>query len=153
MYIVDAYQEYRTWTKVRRIAKEYEAHLEQHGFRVDWVGRIYTVINLPEEVITAAPQTQEGFVLMKLRDYDKLFLNLGLAAELVPEMERIDSEGAAAFLLVLSPDRDYLTLWGFIKFLLRTAVLAFIVRVLYLITTANFELISSVWHKAMNFLM
>ncbi len=153
MYILNAYQEYRTWKKVRTIANEQVAHLKANGFRVDWVGRIYTVINLPEEVITAAPQVQEGYVLMKLRDYDKLFLHLGLAADLVPEMERIDGRGAAAFLLVLSPDRDYLTIWAFIKFLLRITTLAFIVRVLYLIATANIEFISSIWYKAVDLMM
>jgi len=153
MYITDAYQEYRTWKKVRTVAKEQVAHLEANGFRVDWVGRIYTVINLPEEVITAAPQVQEGYVLMKLRDYDKLFLHLGLAAELVPEMERIDGDGAAAFLLVLSPDRDYLTIWAFVKFILRLSICFFVLRILYVITMANIEFISSIWYKAVDLLM
>jgi len=76
---IKAYREAKTWWKVRQAAFEYQAQLESVGFRVDWIGRIYTVINLPEEVITAAPQIQEGYVLMKLRDYDRIFLQLGLA--------------------------------------------------------------------------
>jgi len=153
MYLIDAYQEFKTWKKVRDVAFEHEELLIQNGFRVDWVGRIYTVINLPEEVITAAPQIQEGFVLMKLRDYDKLFLKLGLAAELVPEMQRIDADGAAAFLLVLCPDRDYVAVWPLIKFVFRMGIAALILRVLYVIGKHNLEFITSVWHKAIDLLM
>ena len=84
MYPSNLYVELRTWYRVRKVALEYEDQLSSMGFRVDWIGRIYTVINLPEEVITAAPQIQEGYVLMKLRDYDRLFLQLGLAGDVFP---------------------------------------------------------------------
>ena len=86
MWPILAYKEGIIWYKVRKIALAFADKLESGGFRVDWIGRIYTVINLPEEVITAAPQIQEGYVLMKLRDYDKIFLNLGLASDIYPEM-------------------------------------------------------------------
>ena len=62
MYITDLYNEIKTWNKIRSIAKKAEAELKEKGFRVDWVGRIYTVINLPEEVVSA-PISQEGYVL------------------------------------------------------------------------------------------
>ena len=70
MYIVKLYRELKTWSKIRSIAKENSDKLLEKGFRVDWVGRIYTVINLPEEVVSA-PISQEGYVLMQLREHDK----------------------------------------------------------------------------------
>ena len=70
MYILDLYTELQTWRKIKKIAKNAEKELNEKGFRVDWVGRIYTVINLPEEVVSA-PISQEGYVLMKLREHDK----------------------------------------------------------------------------------
>ena len=57
---VNAYREAKTWWNVRKAALEYKDQLGSMGFRVDWIGRIYTVINLPEEVVTAAPKIQEG---------------------------------------------------------------------------------------------
>ena len=74
MYITDLYNEIKVWNKIRSIAKKAETELKEKGFRVDWVGRIYTVINLPEEVVSA-PISQEGYVLMQLREHDKLFLD------------------------------------------------------------------------------
>ena len=49
MYIIDLYKELQVWRKIKKIAKNAEKELNEKGFRVDWVGRIYTVINLPEE--------------------------------------------------------------------------------------------------------
>ncbi len=128
MYLINLYREIRIWQKVKKIAKEYEASLDQAGFRVDWIGRIYTVINLPDEVLTHHPSVQEGYVLQKLRDYDQYFLGLGIADVIVPEFERID--GAGAFLLILSPDRKYLRILPFLGFLLKTTLLIIIMRIL-----------------------
>ena len=59
MYIFDVINEINIWRKVRAVAKENEKVLAAVGFRVDWVGRIYTVINLPEEVVNQ-PISKEG---------------------------------------------------------------------------------------------
>ena len=53
MYIKNLYNEIKIWVKIRKIAQENKNKLLENGFRVDWVGRIYTVINLPEEVVSA----------------------------------------------------------------------------------------------------
>jgi len=53
MYIIKLYKELKLWWQIRKVAKSEETTLREKGFRVDWVGRIYTVINLPEEVATA----------------------------------------------------------------------------------------------------
>jgi hypothetical protein len=114
MYIFKLIKEIRIWLKIRKIARENEKLLNSNGFRVDWVGRIYTVINLPEEVVNA-PISQEGYVLMKLREFDQVFLTLGIADYVSPEMEKIpDSD---SFLLIISPNRDYLSFWPIVKFL------------------------------------
>jgi hypothetical protein len=145
---IGAYQEARTWLKVREAALEYRDQLGSMGFRVDWIGRIYTVINLPEEVLTAAPQIQEGYVLMKLRDYDRMFLQLGLAGDVFPEMERIDEEGTAAFLLVLTPERDYLKLWPAVKFLIGTGLLLLAGRIAWVAALRNWDAILTAWNWA-----
>ena len=85
MYALKLYNEINVWRKCRKVAKEYEAKLNERGFRVDWVGRMYTVINLPQEVIDQ-PFSEEGYVLMKLREYDKFFFDMGISDYVAPEM-------------------------------------------------------------------
>jgi hypothetical protein len=152
-YPYNLYVELRTWYRVRKVALEYEDQLSSMGFRVDWIGRIYTVINLPEEVITSAPQIQEGYVLMKLRDYDRLFLQLGLAGDVFPEMERITEDDVDAFLLILSPERDYFKFWPLTGFIIKTGVLIILVRLLWVLGTNNLDLIIRVLEDIKNYLV
>lgn len=128
MYIFDVINEINIWRKVRAIAKENEKPLNDAGFRVDWIGRIYTVINLPEEVVNQ-PISKEGYILMKLREYDRLFLDMGIADAISPEVEEIP--GADAYLLILSPDRDYVKLKPFLWSAIKTGVLILMIRIAY----------------------
>ena len=146
MYISKLYKELRVWQKIKRIAKMEEETLKEKGFRVDWVGRIYTVINLPEEVATA-PISQEGYVLMKLREHDQFLLKLGIADYVSPEFEKI--EGTYSFLLVLSADREYFKLWPFLVSMAKTVGLLFTLRLLYLLFSHNQEKITELWKELM----
>lgn len=145
MYIIKLFREINLWRKVRKVAKENEEKLKENGFRVDWVGRIYTVINLPEEVITQ-PYSEEGYVLMKLREYDKFFLDMGIADVIAPEMTRL--EDAPAYLLVLSPDRDYTKLWPLVKSVFRTLGILLVLRLIYVFVP--WENIVELWNKTMD---
>jgi len=146
MYISKLYKEIRIWQKIRRVAIAEKKSLNEKGFRVDWIGRIYTVINLPEEVATA-PISQEGYVLMKLREHDQYLLQLGIADYVSPEFNKIDNSDS--FLLVLSADREYFKLWPFIVSMVKTAGVIFILRILYLILSRNQEKIIELWNKIM----
>lgn len=116
MYIFKLIKEIKIWLKIRKVAKENEKLLNENGFRVDWIGRIYTVINLPEEVVNA-PISQEGYVLMKLREYDKIFLTMGIADYVSPEMEKIPNSDS--FLLIISPNSEYISFWPMLWFLVK----------------------------------
>tara|TARA_R100000544_G_scaffold36296_1_gene24368 strand:- start:773 stop:1225 length:453 start_codon:yes stop_codon:yes gene_type:complete len=144
MYIIDLYKELQVWRKIKKIAKESEKDLNDKGFRVDWIGRIYTVINLPEEVVSA-PISQEGFVLMKLREHDKFLMELGIADYVSPEFNRI--EGTDSFLLVLSADREYAKLWPLIISLVKTLGLLFLLRIIYLLFKSYGGKISELWNQ------
>ena len=50
-YFRELFLEIKIWRKIRKIAKASTEALEKDNFRVDWIGRIYTVINLPEEMM------------------------------------------------------------------------------------------------------
>lgn len=140
MYLLNLFNEINVWRKVKKAAKENEALLNENGFRVDWIGRIYTVINLPEEVATHNPNIQQGYVLMQLREFDRLFLGIGISDYIVPELQRI--EEAPAFLLVLSPDREFLSFKPFVYFLFRLGLYALGIRIIYVIIKNNWEWIT-----------
>jgi len=146
MYIIKVYKELKIWWQIRKVAKSEEIALQEKGFRVDWIGRIYTVINLPEEVATA-PISQEGYVLMKLREHDKFLLELGIADYVSPEFEKISNTDS--FLLVLSADREYFKLWPFLISVLKTTGFILLLRVLYLLFSHNQEKITELWNKLM----
>ena len=144
MYIIDLYKELQTWRKIKKIAKNAEKELNEKGYRVDWVGRIYTVINLPEEVVNA-PISQEGYVLMKLREHDKFLLDLGIADYVSPEFTPI--EGTDSFLLVLSADREYAKIKPFLISLVKTTGLILILRLLYVAYQSHSEKIAELWNQ------
>ena len=146
MYISKLYKELKIWWQIRKVAKSEEIALQEKGFRVDWIGRIYTVINLPEEVATA-PISQEGYVLMKLREHDKFLLELCIADYVSPEFEKISNTDS--FLLVLSADREYFKLWPFLISVLKTTGFILLLRVLYLLFSHNQEKITELWNKLM----
>ena len=144
MYILNLYKEIQLWIKIKKIAKAAEKELNTKGFRVDWVGRIYRVINLPEEVVTA-PISQEGYVLMKLREHDKFLLELGIADYVSPEFNPI--EGTDSFLLVLSADREYAMFWPFFISLIKTLGLLLLLRVIYILFESHGQKISELWNN------
>lgn len=139
MYILDLIKEFNIWRKVRAVAKENEQLLNENGFRVDWIGRIYTVINLPEEVVNQ-PISREGYVLMKLREYDRLFLNMGIADAIAPEI--VELEDADSYLLILSPDRDHIKFIPFFWFLTKTTLYIFLIKIIYNIIITHFDFIT-----------
>jgi len=143
MYIFNLLKEFNIWRKVRAVALENKEKLEEAGFRVDWVGRIYTVINLPEEVVNQ-PFSREGYVLMRLREYDNLFLNMGIADYISPEL--VDLEEAEAYLLILSPDNDYIKFWPFMFSVLKTTGLIIGLRLIYLLISRYWNSLISFWN-------
>ena len=134
MWLFNVIQEIRIWLKIRKIANENRNLLKEKGFRIDWIGRIYTVINIPDEIFTSA-MTNESYVYMKLQEFSPVFLEIGIADYVSPEVEEI--EGAGAFLLIISPNRNYFRLWEFIKFLVKTLFVFLIIRILYIILTLD----------------
>lgn len=149
MYINNLIKEIGVWQKVRSVAKENENILNENNFRVDWIGRIYTVINLPEEVINQ-PISREGYVLMKLREYDTLFLNIGIADVIAPEI--VELEDADSYLLILSPDRDYIKFNSFIWFSVKTAIYLILLKIIYNVGGKHWKTITEFTNKMINWI-
>jgi|TARA_R100000093_G_C1929657_1_gene68327 hypothetical protein len=142
----ELYYELRIWRRLSKVAKGSRETLGEKNFRVDWVGRIYTVINLPEEMLSR-PDLQEGWVFMQLREYDTLFMDLGIADYLFPEITPIPDRGA--YLLVLTGPKDYIgvrkILWNIFKLI----ILCIILRILYSVGAHYWENIVGAWNNLM----
>jgi hypothetical protein len=134
-YWRELYRELRIFFIFRKTAYENQKMLEEkHKLRVDWLGRIYGVINIPEEVEGAAKQVQEAYVLEAITNYGKVMMEIGLADVQYPEIERI--QGAAAYLVVLWPEYEALTFWRIIGNIIRTSI---IFTLLYLLGKVIFK--------------
>lgn len=148
MYFRELYEEIKIWKKIRRIAIENREALAENDFRVDWIGRIYTVINLPDEMMDR-PDLQEGWVFMQLRNYDKLFMDIGVADVIFPEIMPIPDRGA--FLLVLTGPKDYLSGWKFLWNLIKIGGLIVGLRIVYVLIRNNWETVSTWWNNLISY--
>lgn len=142
----ELYHELKAWIKLSKIAKASRKELSEKNFRVDWIGRIYTVINLPEEMLSR-PDLQEGWVFMQLREYDDLFMELGIADYLFPEITPIPDRGA--YLLVLTGPRDYINGWKILWNICKIFMLCITVRILYAVGIHYRENIVEAWNNLM----
>lgn len=105
MYWINLYNDIIIWYRFAKTAKENAKFLEESAnLRVDNIGRIYTVINLPEEVSEGNEYMHEAWVLKNLGPYNKVLQKIGLSGYAVPEISKINEPGTSAYLLVLWPD-------------------------------------------------
>ena len=130
-YWLDLVREIRIWYIFRKTAYENVEMLNtDNSLRVDWLGRIYGVVNLPEEVQTAAQQVQEAYVLQNITTYGDVMTKIGLADIVYPE--RV---GAGSYLVVLWPVFEAFNIWSILGNIIRTGF--FIAALLIFIGAMN----------------
>lgn len=148
-YWADLYREVRIWWIFRRTAIEKTNMLnKEHTLRVDWIGRIYGVINLPEEVQTAAGEVQQAYVLQQVTKYGDVMAKIGLADIVYPEIERVP--GSASYLIVLWPVFEDFNLWKILGNIIKTSTLVFLVYVAVKAILNNWEQISNFFISLLN---
>jgi hypothetical protein len=111
MYWINLWKELMVWREVKRVASQNVDLLRENNLRVDWVGRIYTVFNLPDEVIET-PNTREPWLSGQLKLVDDVLIQLNLSDIVYPEFSQI--EGTDSYLLVLYPETEYATIPRFV---------------------------------------
>ena len=99
----------RIWWRYRKAARKAEELLMQNNMRVDWLGRIYTVINMPEEVLNNQEMVQQGWVIQQLKPLSEILMKIGLSDYAYPEINRVPS--SASYLIVMYPEIDALNPW------------------------------------------
>jgi hypothetical protein len=140
--------EIRIWWIFRSTSREETnvKKLNDQDLRVDWLGRIYGVINMPEEVVTAAPQVQQAYVLQQINKWGPVTTEMGLSDVIYPEIERIT--GTNAYLVVMWPQYDAFGLWYIIGNLIRTTVVGFGLFLLGAAVYNNFHYVADLFNKA-----
>ena len=141
----ELWKEFRVWWIFKKTANEYQESLnKEHNLRVDWLGRIYGVVNLPEEVQGASAEIQQAYVLQQISKYGDKMLKIGLADVVYPEIQKI--KGSAGYLVILWSVFDTLQLIGIIKGLFKNTIFIGLIYLLIRLATKNSNAITQAWN-------
>ncbi len=96
----------KNYLYIRRIIKNNRNSIEWQKFklRVDWIGRIYTVINLPPEVLYSPDTPEEirpAYVLEESKPLNEYLTSLNLQEIVLPSIEPIPA--STSYLLTYTP--------------------------------------------------
>lgn len=103
---INVFKEAALFYKFRKATFSIRKELEDANLRVDWLGRVYTVINLKEELLNQHEYVKQGWVLQQLGDVNKILMKYGLSDVSYPEISSVKNE-PGAYLLVVWPDYEY----------------------------------------------
>ena len=145
-YWIELSKDVRIWWIFRRTANQYRDQLNKDfQLRVDWIGRIYGVVNLPEEVQGASGEIQQAYVLNKISTYGNYMLQIGLADMVYPQIEKVP--GTASYLVVLWPVFDELSILPILGNILRSTFVGTILFFIYKFIISNVDIWTALWDK------
>jgi hypothetical protein len=135
----------RNYFFLRKVTKKNSDTVEwnQLKLRVDWLGRIYTVVNLPPEVIYSPDAPEEirpAYVLEESRPINEYLTRLNLQEILSPKIEPIP--GSISYLIVYSPYFQKLSLKWLIYRILGVLVLIW--------ANSKFDIFDKLWRIFVN---
>lgn len=134
----------RTWWIFRSVARKNVELLNNQELRVDWLGRIYGVVNLPEEVQTASGEIQQAYVLNKISTYGNFMLQIGLADMVYPQIQKVSP---VSYLVILWPVFDELSLLPIIGNILKSSFVGFLFFLIYKFIYTNLHIWTALWDK------
>jgi hypothetical protein len=103
----------------------------KYSLRVDKIGRIYTVINVPIELLELEKRDMVWpWVLDQLREIDDLMLECQLSDLLYPEISPLEGDDIAAYLVVLAPSTESLSISKFLMWLLNSTLFIFAIYII-----------------------
>ena len=146
-YWAELASEIRIWWIFRSTSRK-PANVEklnENDLRSDWLGRIYGVINMPEEVVGAAPQVQQAYVLQQISKWGPLTTEMGLADIIYPEIDRL--AGTNSYLVIMWPQYEALGLWYILGNILRSAAVGFGLFLLGRLIWVNFHYITDTFFR------
>lgn len=109
-FFKEVYYTRKYYTAIKSIQPE----LEEQGLRVDWIGRVYTVITLDQEFANQPEMIQTSMVFQKLKPVSDILIKYGLSDLSYPEISKIEGSDRQ-FLVVLFPENEYFNTYSFIR--------------------------------------
>jgi len=116
-FISEGWFTVRYYKAVRSIKEE----LEQANLRIDWIGRIYTVVNIDESLTEQPDIMQQAYVFKQLGPINDILIKYGLSNDAFPELSKISDN---SYLVVLYPENDNFNLYGFFRNLIFAGMVA-----------------------------
>lgn len=113
---------------------------KKFNLRSDWIGRLYTVINLPPEVLYSPDAPEEirpAYVLEESRPLNEYLTKLNLQEIIIPEIKPIS--GSNSWLIIYKP---YLQKISWRWFLTRIGI-----GLVLLWSEIRFGILSFIWEK------
>jgi hypothetical protein len=107
--------------KYYKAVKSIESELNAQNLRVDWIGRIYGVMEIKEEFANQPEMVQQSIVFQQLSPINELLMKYGLSDLSFPDISKIP--GTNQFLVILYPENDYFNLTSFIRNVLFAGIL------------------------------
>jgi hypothetical protein len=130
---VELFDDIRQWFTVRKALNEPEIKDRfkkfKYEMRVDRIGRIYTVINVPDDLLIYENRDMVWpWVLDELRIIDDLLMECRLNDLVYPEV--IPIEGAPSYLIILTPSTESFSIWKFLRWAFNSALVFFILFII-----------------------
>ena len=107
--------------KYYNAVKSIESELNSENLRIDWIGRIYGVMEIKDEFANQPEMIQQSIVFQQLAPVNELLMKYGLSDLSFPDIRKIP--GTNQFLVVLYPENDYFNFESFIKNVLFAGIL------------------------------
>lgn len=121
-YWQEFFVDLKIWRRYRKIVRKDEATLTKSGMRVDWLGRVYTVINMPEEVVNNQEMIQQGWVIQQLGPMNEVLMKLGVNDYAYPDIMKVPNSNS--YLIVMYPEIDALNPWRILWNIIGLGVIA-----------------------------
>jgi hypothetical protein len=115
-FFTEVYYTRKYYNAVNSISSE----LIEKGLRIDWIGRIYTVVTIKDEFASQPEMVQQSIVFQQLKPISDILLKYGLSDLSYPEISKI--KGTNQFLVVLFPENDYFNWPSFIRNIIFAAI-------------------------------
>ncbi len=130
---IELFDDIRQWATVISAVNEPETKDRfkkfKYELRVDKIGRIYTVINVPDDLLVYENRNMVWpWVLDELRSIDDLLMECRLNDLVYPEVKPIDD--SASYLVILSPSTESLDIWKFFRWMFNTSLVFFILFII-----------------------
>lgn len=125
------FNEWKIWRTVRKVVKQNREAIHKAGFDVDWIGRMYAVVNIPDEIMELPVRNRadaekqsmavDMYVKENMGEITSLLMELRIADLVVYPSQYERFEGTNSMLVILAPERYYTKTWKVVFMSLLTA--------------------------------